>query len=56
MSQIIIPVDPFDYVVFGGTGDLAERKLLPALYHRQMAGQLDRSDPDHRRVALGDEP
>jgi glucose-6-phosphate 1-dehydrogenase len=43
MSQIIIPVDPFDYVVFGGTGDLAERKLLPALYHRQMAGQL--TDP-----------
>ncbi|MDP2734502.1 MAG: glucose-6-phosphate dehydrogenase, partial [Hoeflea sp.] len=40
MSQIIIPVDPFDYVVFGGTGDLAERKLLPALYHRQLDGQL----------------
>jgi glucose-6-phosphate 1-dehydrogenase len=39
MSQII-PVDPFDYVVFGGTGDLAERKLLPALYHRQWAGQF----------------
>jgi hypothetical protein len=42
MSQII-PGRPFDYVVFGGTGDLAERKLLPALYHRQMAGQL--TDP-----------
>ena len=40
MSSQIIPVEPFDYVVFGGTGDLAERKLLPALYHRQMAGQL----------------
>jgi len=56
MSQIIIPVDPFDYVVFGGTGDLAERKLLPALYHRQLAGQLtdptriigaSRSEMDH---------
>jgi glucose-6-phosphate 1-dehydrogenase len=55
MSQII-PVDPFDYVVFGGTGDLAERKLLPALYHRQIAGQLtdptriigaSRSEMDH---------
>ena len=43
MSSQIIPVEPFDYVVFGGTGDLAERKLLPALYHRQLAGQL--SDP-----------
>ena len=42
MSQII-PVEPFDYVVFGGTGDLAERKLLPALYHRQQAGQF--TDP-----------
>ncbi|CAN7203382.1 glucose-6-phosphate dehydrogenase [Pararhizobium sp. LjRoot238] len=43
MSSQIIPVEPFDYVVFGGTGDLAERKLLPALYHRQLDGQL--SDP-----------
>jgi glucose-6-phosphate 1-dehydrogenase len=40
MSSQIIPVEPFDYVVFGGTGDLAERKLLPALYHRQEAGQF----------------
>ncbi|MCB8837611.1 glucose-6-phosphate dehydrogenase [Aurantimonas sp. VKM B-3413] len=40
MSSQIIPVDPFDYVVFGGNGDLAERKLLPALYHRDHDGQL----------------
>ncbi|WP_099864032.1 glucose-6-phosphate dehydrogenase [Pararhizobium haloflavum] len=40
MSSQIIPVEPFDYIVFGGTGDLSERKLLPALYHRQLAGQL----------------
>jgi glucose-6-phosphate 1-dehydrogenase len=40
MSSQFIPVDPFDYVVFGGTGDLAERKLLPALYHRYVAGQF----------------
>ncbi len=31
---------PFDYVVFGGTGDLARRKLLPALYHRCCDGQI----------------
>ncbi|MBD9373823.1 glucose-6-phosphate dehydrogenase [Rhizobium sp. ARZ01] len=43
MSSQFIPVEPFDYVVFGGTGDLAERKLLPALYHRQIAGQF--TDP-----------
>ncbi|OLP58143.1 glucose-6-phosphate dehydrogenase [Xaviernesmea oryzae] len=42
MSSQIIPVEPFDYVVFGGTGDLAERKLLPALYHRQLDGQLSK--------------
>lgn len=29
-----VPVEPFDLVIFGGTGDLSERKLLPALYHR----------------------
>jgi glucose-6-phosphate 1-dehydrogenase len=40
MSAQIIPVAPFDYIVFGGTGDLAERKLLPALYHRQVGGQI----------------
>ncbi len=40
MSSQIIPVDPFDYVVFGGNGDLAERKLLPALYHRDHDGQI----------------
>jgi len=40
MSSQIIPVEAFDYVVFGGTGDLAERKLLPALYHRQIEGQF----------------
>ncbi|MDE0004295.1 MAG: glucose-6-phosphate dehydrogenase, partial [Rhodospirillaceae bacterium] len=39
MVSRIIPVDPFDLVVFGGTGDLARRKLLPALYRRMLAGQ-----------------
>ncbi|RYE82687.1 MAG: glucose-6-phosphate dehydrogenase, partial [Hyphomicrobiales bacterium] len=40
MTSQIIPVDAFDYIVFGGNGDLAERKLLPALYHRDHDGQL----------------
>mgnify|MGYP001811947453 CR=1 FL=1 len=35
-----IPVDEFDLVIFGGTGDLALRKLLPALYHRVGDGQV----------------
>lgn len=34
------PVPPADIVVFGGTGDLAVRKLLPALYLRDRDGQL----------------
>ncbi len=41
MSARIIPVAPFDYVVFGATGDLTKRKLIPALYHRFKDGQFD---------------
>ncbi len=33
-------IEAFDLVIFGGTGDLARRKLLPALYHRHRAGQV----------------
>ncbi|RDI99262.1 glucose-6-phosphate dehydrogenase [Dyella solisilvae] len=40
------PVDAFDLVIFGGTGDLAVRKLLPALYHRYVDGQI----PDVSRI------
>ena len=38
-----IPVDPFDIVIFGGTGDLSRRKLIPALFHRYLDGQIDSS-------------
>ncbi len=34
------PVAPFDYVVFGATGDLTMRKLLPALYYRFCEEQM----------------
>jgi len=40
MTSRIIAVDPFDIVVFGATGDLAYRKLMPALYHRHRDGQI----------------
>ena len=40
MTSRIIAVDPFDLVVFGGAGDLAYRKLLPALYQRHRDGQI----------------
>jgi len=36
----LVPVDTFDLIIFGGTGDLAMRKLLPALYHRDCDGQI----------------
>ena len=39
MAQLV-PVDTFDLIIFGGTGDLAMRKLLPALYHRDLDGQI----------------
>ena len=42
----VIAVEPFDIIVFGASGDLAGRKLLPALYHRDLAGQL----PETARV------
>ncbi len=40
MVARVVPVEPFDLVVFGITGDLARRKLIPALYHRMDAGQM----------------
>ncbi|MCS4505846.1 glucose-6-phosphate dehydrogenase [Arhodomonas aquaeolei] len=39
-------VEPFDLIIFGGTGDLAMRKLVPALYQRHRDGDL----PDNGRV------
>ncbi len=40
----------FDMVLFGATGDLSMRKLLPALYQAHAAGELH---PDGRIIALG---
>lgn len=49
MAQLI-PVEVFDLMIFGGTGDLAMRKLLPALYHRDRDGQVI---GDSRIIAVG---
>ena len=49
MAQLI-PVDPFDLVIFGGGGDLALRKLMPALYHRDGDGQIS---ADSRIIGVG---
>lgn len=40
MVSRVIPVEPFDLVIFGGTGDLARRKIFPGLYRRFVAGQM----------------
>ena len=40
MSTPPVAPGPFDLVIFGGTGDLARRKLLPALLHRFADGQI----------------
>jgi len=40
MVSRVIPVNSFDLVIFGATGDLARRKLLPALFRRMLEGQM----------------
>nr|WP_152624075.1 glucose-6-phosphate dehydrogenase [Cupriavidus sp. IDO] len=43
----------FDFILFGATGDLARRKLLPALFDAHAAGSLH---PRGRIIALGSQP
>lgn len=40
MVSRVIPVETFDLVIFGGTGDLARRKILPGLFRRFRSGQM----------------
>lgn len=43
MTQVANPnLEPSLFVIFGATGDLTRRKLLPALYHLAERGQLER--------------
>src|SRR4051794_39620110 len=44
--KLISPLRPHVLVLFGGTGDLARRKLLPGLFHLAQAGLL----PEYRIV------
>lgn len=45
-----VPVEQFDLIIFGGTGDLALRKLLPSLFRRDRDGQLPEGS---RIIAIG---
>ena len=38
MPSLMAPVKPHVIVLFGATGDLARRKLLPGLLHLSLAG------------------
>lgn len=46
MVSTVIPVPPFDLVIFGATGDLSHRKILPSLYRRMLVKQM----PEGSRV------
>src|SRR5215208_5536616 len=58
-----LPIHPTTLVIFGGTGDLAHRKLLPAIYNLAHEGALperfnliavsrsEMSDDEYRKVA-----
>jgi glucose-6-phosphate 1-dehydrogenase len=35
-----VKIEPFTIVIFGGTGDLSKRMLLPSLYHLKKDGRL----------------
>jgi len=63
-SALIPPLEPHVIVLFGATGDLARRKLLPGLFHLELAGLLpqcrivgtsldDLDDDGFREVARG---
>ena len=43
-------LQPFDFILFGGTGDLSLRKLIPALYFRHCEKQLPE---DGRIIGIG---
>ena len=52
MTAKTLPVDTFDLVIFGGTGDLALRKLLPGLLRRYADGQI----PEDSRILVCGNP
>src|SRR5258708_37194159 len=38
MRRLMATLEAFDFILFGGSGDLAMRKLLPALFYRHRDG------------------
>ncbi len=52
-SPSITAIAPFDIVIFGGTGDLSARRLLPGLFSRFCAGEFNHGAEDFRIVCIG---
>ena len=53
MVSRVIPVEDFDLVIFGATGDLAQRKILPSLWRRFADGQMP---PEARVIGAARSP
>ncbi|MBD5802976.1 Glucose-6-phosphate 1-dehydrogenase [Azoarcus sp. Aa7] len=51
----MIPLEAFDLILFGGSGDLAMRKLLPALYYRHRDSVAGGDTARWRIVGVGRE-
>ncbi|MCK9987397.1 MAG: glucose-6-phosphate 1-dehydrogenase [Azoarcus sp.] len=54
-AKKLIPLEAFDLILFGGSGDLAMRKLLPALYYRHRDSITGGDTTRWRIVGLGRE-
>jgi hypothetical protein len=48
ISETRKPVEPCTIVIFGASGDLTARKLIPALYHLAKDKQMPPAYPHHR--------
>ena len=54
-AKKLIPLEAFDLILFGGSGDLAMRKLLPALYYRHRDSVAGGDTARWRIIGLGRE-
>ena len=53
--DLIRAKDPFTIVIFGASGDLARRKLIPALFHLKAVGLPAGALRRHRVLAHADD-
>src|ERR687890_2405822 len=53
LAESVTPVEPSTLIIFGGSGDLARRRLIPALYNLLLDGLLP---SDYLVLGLGRTP